>query len=291
MKLVIVTGMSGAGKTVALKMFEDLGYYCVDNLPISLMEKFAELTFENAVHTERVALGIDIRSGEELAVLDEVFDKWKERGIPHEILFLDASDEVLIKRYKETRRNHPLAGIGRIDQGIAKEREKLEFLKKEAHVIIDTSQLLTKELRQELEKIFLKNQNFDNLFVTVLSFGFKYGIPADADLVFDVRFLPNPYYVESLRTHTGEEKAVQDYVMQGGTADIFLEKLCGMLDFLIPHYILEGKNQLVIGIGCTGGKHRSVTIADRLYRHLSERKELGVKIEHRDIDNDSKRKR
>ena len=291
MKLVIVTGMSGAGKTVALKMMEDMGYYCVDNLPIPLIEKFAELALgSNQGLSNQVALGIDIRSGQELPLLDKILQRWRTDGIPFEILFLDASDEVLLKRYKETRRNHPLAGAGRIDEGLKKERECLAFLKKQANVILDTSMLLTKELRQELEKIYMEDGTYDNLFVTVMSFGFKYGIPADADLVFDVRFLPNPYYVENLRPKTGEEKEIQDYVKQGGTADIFLGKLYDMLDFLIPNYVLEGKNQLVIGIGCTGGKHRSVTIANAVYEHLKQQKGLGVKLYHRDIEKDNKRK-
>ena len=291
MKLVIVTGMSGAGKTVAMKMMEDMGYYCVDNLPIPLIEKFAELALgSNQGLSNQVALGIDIRSGQELPLLDKILERWRTDGIPFEILFLDASDEVLLKRYKETRRNHPLAGAGRIDEGIKKERECLAFLKKQANVILDTSMLLTKELRQELEKIYMEDGTYDNLFVTVMSFGFKYGIPADADLVFDVRFLPNPYYVENLRPKTGEEKEIQDYVKQGGTADIFLGKLYDMLDFLIPNYVLEGKNQLVIGIGCTGGKHRSVTIANAVYEHLKQQKGLGVKLYHRDIEKDNKRK-
>ena len=291
MKLVIVTGMSGAGKTVALKMMEDMGYYCVDNLPIPLIEKFVELALgNNQGLSNQVALGIDIRSGQELPLLDKILERWRTDGIPFEILFLDASDEVLLKRYKETRRNHPLAGAGRIDEGIKKERECLAFLKKQANVILDTSMLLTKEHRQELEKIYMEDGTYDNLFVTVMSFGFKYGIPADADLVFDVRFLPNPYYVENLRPKTGEEKEIQDYVKQGGTADIFLGKLYDMLDFLIPNYVLEGKNQLVIGIGCTGGKHRSVTIANAVYEHLKQQKGLGVKLYHRDIEKDNKRK-
>ena len=291
MKLVIVTGMSGAGKTVALKMMEDMGYYCVDNLPIPLIEKFAELALgNNQGLSNQVALGIDIRSGQELPLLDKILERWRTDGIPFEILFLDASDEVLLKRYKETRRNHPLAGAGRIDEGIKKERECLAFLKKQANVILDTSMLLTKELRHELEKIYMEDGTYDNLFVTVMSFGFKYGIPADADLVFDVRFLPNPYYVENLRPKTGEEKEIQDYVKQGGTADIFLGQLYDMLDLLITNYVLEGKNQLVIGIGCTGGKHRSVTIANAVYEHLKQQKGLGVKLYHRDIEKDNKRK-
>ena len=290
MQLVIVTGMSGAGKTIALKILEDLGFYCVDNLPISLIERFIRLIEENPEDIRSVALGIDIRSGEELSDLGHILDNWKAENVPYEILFLDASNEILVKRYKESRRKHPLAGSGRLDQGIAKERVRLEFLKKAADYIIDTSKLLTKELRQELEKIFIEDKNYQNLFVTVLSFGFKYGIPGDADLVFDVRFLPNPYYEEDLRCHTGEEKAVQDFVKQGGTADEFLKKLYDMLEFLLPRYIEEGKNQLVIAIGCTGGKHRSVTIAGEVYRRLSAHEEWGIKLEHRDIDQDGRRK-
>ncbi len=290
MKLVIVTGMSGAGKTIALKILEDLGFYCVDNLPISLIDRFTELVLESPGDIQNIALGIDIRSGEELSALGNILKKWRENKTAFEILFLDAGDRILIKRYKETRRKHPLAGAGRIDEGIAKERERLAFLKEAADYIIDTSQLLTKELRRELEKIFVQNQGYRNLFVTVLSFGFKYGIPADADLVFDVRFLPNPYYVEELRRHTGEEKPVQEYVKRGGTAEKFLTKVYDMLEFLIPNYVSEGKNQLVVAVGCTGGKHRSVTIAREIYTRLAAHEELGVKLEHRDIEQDSKRK-
>lgn len=287
MKLVIVTGMSGAGKTIALKVLEDLGFYCVDNLPISLVDKFAQLA-ASGDSISKAALGLDIRSGKELTQLDQILKGWKETGLEHQVLFLDARDEVLIKRFKETRRNHPLAGAGRIETGIEKERAALAFLKRDADYIIDTSQLLTRELRQELEKIFLQNQNFQNMFITVLSFGFKYGIPQDADLVFDVRFLPNPYYVEELRPLTGEDKRVQEYVRQGGTGDEFLKKLYDMIDFLIPHYIDEGKNQLVVAVGCTGGRHRSVTVARALYQHLLGHGEYGLKIEHRDIDRDRK---
>jgi UPF0042 nucleotide-binding protein len=283
--------MSGAGKTQALKMLEDMGFYCVDNLPIPLIEKFAELVLNNHGDVQNAALGIDIRSGEDLSVLNRIFDQWSRNRLPFEILFLDASDEILIKRYKETRRAHPLAAGGRIDTGIQKERSKMAFFKEEADYIIDTSKLLTKELRQELEKIFVRQESFKNLFITVLSFGFKYGIPSDADLVFDVRFLPNPYYVEELRAKTGEDQVVRDYVRQYGTADLFLEKLNDMLQFLIPNYVLEGKNQLVIAIGCTGGKHRSVTIAKAVYEILKPFEGFGVKIEHRDIDKDNIQKR
>ncbi|WP_024291284.1 RNase adapter RapZ [Lacrimispora indolis] len=291
MRLVIVTGMSGAGKTQALKMLEDMGFYCVDNLPIPLIETFAELTLSNHAGIRNAALGIDIRSGEDLSVLNRIFDEWSRKRMHFEILFLDAGDETLIKRYKETRRAHPLAAGGRIDSGIEKERVKLAFLKEEADYIIDTSRLLTKELRQELEKIFVNRESYRNLYITILSFGFKYGIPSDADLVFDVRFLPNPYYSEELRPKTGEEKEVRDYVMQHGTAALFLDKLYDMLEFLIPNYVLEGKNQLVVAIGCTGGKHRSVTIARSVYDRFKSREAFGIKMEHRDIDKDNTRKR
>lgn len=288
MKLVIVTGMSGAGKTIALKMLEDIGFYCVDNLPISLVDKFVQLVSEGT-SIEKAALGLDIRSGEELGNLDEILENWRRSNVDVQVLFLDANDAVLIKRYKETRRIHPLAGAGRLENGIEKEREKLAFLKREADYIIDTSMLLTRELRKELEKIFLQDARYKNMYVTVLSFGFKYGIPEDADLVFDVRFLPNPYYDEHLRPLTGQVQAVRDYVMQGGTADAFLKKLYDMIDFLLPNYINEGKNQLVIAVGCTGGKHRSVTIARALYEHLEAVGEYGIRIDHRDIDKDNKK--
>ena len=288
MKLVIVTGMSGAGKTVALKMLEDIGFYCVDNLPISLVDKFVQLV-SGGTDIKKTALGLDIRSGEELENLDEILENWRGSDVDVQVLFLDANDAVLIKRYKETRRVHPLAGAGRLENGIEKEREKLAFLKNEANYIIDTSMLLTRELRKELEKIFLQDARYKNMYVTVLSFGFKYGIPEDADLVFDVRFLPNPYYDEHLRSLTGQVQAVRDYVMRGTTAEIFLKKLYDMIDFLLPNYINEGKNQLVIAVGCTGGKHRSVTIARALYEHLEAVGEYGIRIDHRDIEKDNKK--
>lgn len=289
MKLVIVTGMSGAGKSTALKMLEDMGFYCADNLPIPLVEPFAQLVRRQSSGYEQVALGIDIRSGEELPQLADVLENWRVNRVPYEILFLDSSDEILIKRYKETRRSHPLAGHGRVDGGIRLERKKLAFLKEQADVILDTSQLLTRELRSELEKIFVEDRQYKNLFITVLSFGFKYGIPADADLVFDVRFLPNPYYVEELRPKTGNDREIQQFVMRHPQAHVFLNKLEDMIRFLIPNYISEGKNRLVIAIGCTGGKHRSVTLANELYQRLSQDEGYGLKIEHRDIEKDALR--
>lgn len=289
MKFVILTGMSGAGKSTAIKMMEDMGFYCVDNLPIPLLEKFVELTSLQNNELQKVAVGIDIRSGQALEELRGVLDNIENNGVEYDILFLDAEDAVLVKRYKETRRNHPLSGGERVDKGIEEERKRLAFLKERADYIIDTSQLLTRELKTEMEKIFVKNQDYKNLFITILSFGFKYGMPADSDLVFDVRFLPNPYYVEGLRAKTGNDKEIQDYVLQFKEAHIFLEKLEDMLDFLIPNYIAEGKNQLVISIGCTGGKHRSVTLANELYKCLSKRTGYGIKIEHRDIEKDALR--
>ena len=208
-------------------------------------------------------------------------------GVNYEILFLDASDEVLVKRYKETRRTHPLAQDGRVADGIQEERRRLEFLKKQADYIIDTSSLLTRELKQELDKIFVQNKNFKNLVISVLSFGFKYGIPTDSDLVFDVRFLPNPYYYEDLRKLSGNDRPVQDFVMGFEVSHRFLDKLIDMIQFLIPNYVLEGKNQLVISIGCTGGKHRSVTLANKLYERLRENTDYAVRIEHRDIEKDA----
>ena len=291
MRFVIVTGMSGAGKSTALKMLEDMGYFCVDNLPIPLLPGFVQMLQNTDTEMKKVALGLDVRSGQDLSGLKENLEAMERDRIGYEILFLDANDAVLVKRYKETRRQHPLSGSGRVDTGIAKEREKILFLKMKATYILDTSKMLTRELRIELEKIFVDGQSFCNLYITVMSFGFKYGIPQDADLVFDVRFLPNPYYIDTLREKTGNEAEVQDYVMQNDKGRIFLDKLKDMMEFLIPNYILEGKNQLVIAIGCTGGKHRSVTLANALYQLLDQEESYGVRIEHRDIGKDSITKR
>ena len=286
MKLVILTGMSGAGKSTALKMMEDIGFYCVDNLPIPLIEKFVELSESSQDELQKFAIGVDIRSGNSLSELHAVLNRLTEGGKLPEILFLDAEDAVLVKRYKETRRSHPLSGGERVGVGLQKERSRLHFLRQRADYIIDTSRMLTRELWAELDKIFVKQQDYKNLFITILSFGFKYGIPADSDLVFDVRFLPNPFYVEGLRQKSGNDKEIQDYVLQFKEAHMFLIKLADMVNFLIPNYIIEGKNQLVISIGCTGGKHRSVTLANELYKQLANCKEYGLKIEPRDIEKD-----
>ncbi len=281
MKIIIVTGMSGSGKTVALKMFEDFGYYCVDNLPVELVSNFVELTIDSERGMKGVALGIDIRSG--LDGLDGVIDELKHKKINMEILFLEADDETLIKRYKETRRNHPLAADGRLIDGINLERRRLAFLRAKADRIMDTGRMLTKELKQELRAIYVDGKSFNNLFVTVLSFGYMYGIPDDPDLLFDVRFLPNPFYDPDLRLKTGEEHGVADYVFSNGDAEVFLDKLDDMIKFLIPRYIDEGKSALVIGIGCTGGQHRSVAIAAALKRRLDTVEGIGVRLEHRDM--------
>lgn len=287
MRFVIVTGVSGAGKTAALKMLEDARYFCVDNLPIPLVEKFASLMPEiQGEDVQNVALGIDARSGRSLHELEAVLDHMKESGYEFEILFMDAEDSVLVKRYKETRRSHPLAYSGRVDEGIRREREKMEFLRKRADYIIDTSRLLTRELRQEIEKIFVNNKEFHSMMVSVLSFGFKYGIPTDADLVFDVRFLPNPYYVDELRPQTGLDQSVFDFVMGNETAREFVDRLTDMLRFLIPNYVQEGKTSLVIAIGCTGGKHRSVSVARELYTRITDNSEYGFRLEHRDVEKD-----
>lgn len=291
MRFVIVTGMSGAGKSTAMKMMEDMGFFCIDNLPIPLLDKLVDFTTNFNTQKKNIAIGIDARSGERLDTVEGMLEILKQKDVKYEILFLDAEDNVLVKRYKETRRNHPLAPGERVDKGIGLERQKMEYLKKKADYIIDTSRLLTRELKVELEKIFVKDKSFNSLYVTILSFGFKYGIPEDSDIVMDVRFLPNPYYVEGLRPKTGNDVEIQQYVMQFPEAKEFLDRFEELVNFLIPNYIAEGKNQLVISIGCTGGKHRSVTLANELYKRLGTEgnRKYGLKIEHRDIEKDALR--
>lgn len=283
MRFVIVTGMSGGGKSTALRMLEDAGFYCVDNLPVLLIEKFVELIATPEGEVTRVALGLDVRADQAFEDVQKVLEKLQGNGYTFEILFMEANDRTLLKRYKETRRMHPLSPGGRIEDGIKKEREVLNNIRTKADYVIDTSNLLTRELKEELDRIFVQNKTYNSLIVTILSFGFKYGIPADADLVFDVRFLPNPFYVDELKHKTGNDSEVQDYVMSFPEAHIFIEKLSDMISFLIPNYVKEGKYQLVIGIGCTGGKHRSVTLANKLYENMKNRGEYGIKIAHRDI--------
>jgi UPF0042 nucleotide-binding protein len=281
--------MSGGGKSTARKMLEDQGYFCVDNLPFALIPTFMELAYAGGDKMNQVALCVDVRSGDNMEALEEIFNSVDAKGYPYEILFMECEDSVLVKRYKETRRSHPMAPEERVEIGIAKERETLTFIKEKADYIIDTSNLLTRELKVELDKIFVDNKDFKNLIITVLSFGFKNGIPNDADLVFDVRFLPNPFYYEEMRPLTGQDDLVHNYVMGFEVAQEFLKKLTDMAEFLIPNYINEGKNQLVIAIGCTGGKHRSVTLAMELYEALQKNQDYAVKLQHRDIHEDAKR--
>lgn len=284
MRFVVVTGMSGGGKSTALKMLEDSGFFCVDNLPVPLIEKFVELLAMPTNEITKVALGLDVRADQSFGDIRKTLELLRKKGSVFEILFMDAGDQVLLKRYKESRRLHPLAAAdARLEDGVRRERAILADIKGQADYVIDTSNLLTRELKEELDRIFVDNEEYNSLIVTVMSFGFKHGIPADADLVFDVRFLPNPYYVDELKYQTGVDKGVQDYVMGFPEAEQFLEKLTDMIQFLIPNYVREGKYQLVIGIGCTGGRHRSVTLAGELYKRLKNQGSYGLTIFHRDI--------
>ncbi|RKD25251.1 UPF0042 nucleotide-binding protein [Caminicella sporogenes DSM 14501] len=285
MKLVIITGLSGAGKSQAMKCMEDLGFYCVDNLPPVLIPKFAELCFNSNGEIQKIALVIDIRGGKFFDDLFDSLENLKSSGYKYEILFLDASDETLIKRFKETRRIHPLSPKGRIIDGINAERKKLDKLRDKADKIIDTTNMTPGQLKKEIRKIYLDGSETNNILISVLSFGFKHGIPLDADLVFDVRFLPNPHYIENLRDFTGNDEKVRKYVMNWPESIEFVKRLNEMIDFLIPFYVREGKMQLVIAIGCTGGKHRSVTVANILYEYLKE-KGHKVSVNHRDIPAD-----
>lgn len=283
MRFVVVTGMSGGGKSTALRMLEDAGFYCVDNLPVPLIEKFVELIAMPNSEVTKVALGLDVRADQPFEDVQKVLENLRENGYSFEILFLDAGDAELLKRYKETRRVHPLSAAGRIEDGIHMERQILKDIREKSDYVIDTSRLLTRELKEELDRIFVKNEKYNSLMITILSFGFKYGLPADVDLVFDVRFLPNPFYIEDLKHKTGNDKEVQDYVLSFQESHVFIEKLVDMIRFLIPNYVKEGKYQLVVGIGCTGGKHRSVTLANCLYERLKDQGDYGLKITHRDL--------
>lgn len=286
MRFVMVTGLSGAGKTQAIRNLEDLGYFCVDNLPPTLIPKFAEACYQTDGRIDKIALVIDIRGGKFFDDLFESLNYLKDEGYKYEILFLDASDEVLVKRFKESRRKHPLAPDGRILNGISMERNRLREVKNRSNNIIDTSKLATRELREEITRIYSEEGQIENeLMVTVVSFGFKYGIPVDSDLVFDVRFLPNPYYIPELKRFSGKDEPVNKYVMDFDETKKFISKLYDMLDFLIPHYLKEGKRQLIVSIGCTGGRHRSVVIANRIYSKLKSHG-YKVNIDHRDIEED-----
>ncbi len=284
MRFVVVTGMSGGGKQTAMKMLEDIGFYCVDNLPVPLVPTFAELLIQPGSEIRKVAIGLDIRSDQAFGDIMKALGQLKDMDVAYEVLFMDASDGVLLKRYKESRRMHPIDGHGPIEESIRKEREILKGIHEQADYVFDTSSLLTRELKEELDRIFVRNEAYNSLMITIMSFGFKNGIPLDADLVFDVRFLPNPFYIDELKLKTGNDKEVYDYVMSFAEAGSFLEKLTDMLEFLVPNYVKEGKYRLVIGIGCTGGKHRSVTLANALYEQMKNKGNYGLTLVHKDIN-------
>jgi len=285
-KLVIITGMSGAGKTIAVQSLEDLGFFCVDNLPPVLIPKFAELIEQSKGRIGKVALVIDMRGREFFTALQESLRYLQENyTLTYEILFLDATDSTLVQRYKESRRRHPLAANGAPLEGIHLERKMLEELKGLATQIIDTSSLKPVQLKQRIVSRFT-NLESNRIFINVISFGFKYGVPIGADLIFDVRFLPNPHYIETLRPHTGQDLEVYEYVMKWNETQEFLAKLLDLLNFLVPQYKKEGKSQVVIGIGCTGGKHRSVAIAEYLGKVMGNSETEEVRVSHRDAERD-----
>ncbi|MCC0637657.1 MULTISPECIES: RNase adapter RapZ [unclassified Clostridioides] len=281
MKFVIVTGLSGSGKSETMRALEDMGFYCVDNLPPALITKFAELCYQPNSSIDKVALGIDIRGRKFFEALHESLNYLEKENYEYEMVYLDCNDDVLLKRYKMTRRNHPLAKDMQIPEGIKMERKIMEPLKGFSTCIIDTTNMKPKDLKEEIKKIYSSGEDNPNLTISVVSFGFKHGILADADLVFDVRFLPNPYYVEELRSKTGDDKEVRDYVMNSKISEEFYVKLLDMIHFLVPQYIEEGKQHLVIGVGCTGGRHRSVTITNLIAEDLSNKGYRVVK-KHRD---------
>jgi UPF0042 nucleotide-binding protein len=276
--------MSGGGKSTVIKMLEDRAYYCVDNLPPPLIDKFLELCMENH-EIKKVALGVDVRGTYHFGDVPKQLAALKQKGYAFELLFMDAADDVLMRRYKESRRTHPLTPEGRIEDGIVMEREILTDMKAMSVYVIDTSNLLVRELGDEIERIFVRNEEYNSLIVNLVSFGFKNGVPSDADMVFDVRFLPNPFYIEELKEKTGQDLAVRDYVMSYAEAGQFLDKLTDMVNFLIPAFVKEGKHQLIIGIGCTGGRHRSVTFVYELFERLKGKGNYLLKQSHRDMMN------
>ena len=283
MRFVIVTGMSGGGKSTAMKMLEDAGFYCADNMPVALIDKFAELLAMPNSGIQKAALGLDVRADQSFRDIKKIIASLQASQYSVEVLFLEASDQVLLKRYKETRRVHPLSSDGDLMKGITEERKLLASIRDTADYVIDTTNLLTRELKAELDRIFVNNEKYNSLMINIVSFGFKHGIPQDADLVFDVRFLPNPYYIDELKHKTGLDKEVQDYVMAYSEAHAFLDKLSDMISFLIPNYVKEGKYQLVVAIGCTGGQHRSVTLAGELFNRFRNQGEYGLTLRHRDV--------
>lgn len=282
MRFVIITGISGAGRSNTLKAFEDWGYFCIDNLPPELIPTIIQLCSRKGSNIDKVAVVVDSRGGVFFDEFESILLEMKDRKYQIEILFLDASDEILIQRYKETRRKHPLASEDRTSVGLKLEREKLINIKNMSDYVLDTTHFTVKDLKQELAKIFDKDLDLKGLLVNIVSFGYKYGIPLDADLVLDVRFLPNPFYIEEMKQLTGNDIKVQEYVMSFQLTQEFIDKVLDLLNFLIPHYMEEGKSQLIIAIGCTGGQHRSVTVANQIYTELKKEGNWIV-IDHRDI--------
>lgn len=282
MDFLIITGMSGAGKSQVIRIMEDLGYLCVDNLPPILIPKFVQIIHESKNENKKAALVVDVRGGELLNDLIPALEILEKQNNKYEIMFLEASDESLIKRFKESRRMHPLADRGRIPSAIKDERGILEKIKKKAMYVIDTSNLNIRQLKTQIQDIFTNGNNFKGIIIEIISFGFKNGIPTECDLVFDVRFITNPFYIDELKELSGKDQAVKDYVLEKNETKEFISKLTDMLEFLIPNYVREGKSQLVIGIGCTGGRHRSVAIAEYMYNALVESKNSTV-LDHRDI--------
>ncbi|MEN6313575.1 MAG: RNase adapter RapZ [Clostridiaceae bacterium] len=287
MRFIVITGISGAGKSLVAQYLEDAGFFCIDNLPPLLIPKISEICSQSYRKMDKIALVIDIRGGELLNDLFPALEALAGEGHTYEILFMEASDKVVIKRYKESRRSHPLAQEGRLLKGIAEERRVLQKIKDRADYVIETSNLTPKQLKEAISGIIGNDSTFHGLIINIISFGFKYGIPIECDLIFDVRFIPNPFYIESMKKQTGKHENVKEYVLKMPETIEFLDKLNSMLDFLIPNYVKEGKSQLVIGIGCTGGRHRSVAIADELYRDLIDKQHRAV-IEHRDIEKDGR---
>ena len=282
--LVVITGHSGAGKSEAIAAFEDGGYFCVDNLPPRMIASLGELFRHEGSGVERAAIVSDVRGGEYFEELVQVIDDLEAEGLKPMVLFLEAGEETLLDRYKETRRRHPLAPEGRIVEGIRAERALLAPLRERADKVIDTSDLTGAELRRQIKEELLGQEESGKLALTLLTFGFKNGPPRDADLTLDVRFLPNPYYDKGLRLLTGMDAEVRAYVENGTQAGEFYGRLLPLLEFLVPAYVTEGKSHLTIAIGCTGGRHRSITVADRIRRDLAGREDVIVRVKHRDVE-------